>query len=391
MSSELEQRLQRVLEMVEPSEPATEQAKAAALSAAAGPSLRSRYRLALVAAALVGALVVTGVTLAASRTVREAVGISDPPRAHQQSPADRGPLPPGSGGFAVYGGGRLWLASPSLNITGRPYSAAELSPGAINIAVGSGHRLDVVRLSDGSIAWSHPTAGRVVAAAWAPIGTEIAYVVESHGGAQLRMIEGDGDHDKLIAGSVSPVTPSWRADSLALAYAGADGRVVVRDLAAGRTTVVRSNRCVGRTAQVAFAPRGTLLAAAVDWGGVLVTDPARGWSTCAAASPLLAPLPSPQLAWISGRELVASTFQWVVRMELRGHRMVAVVEAKAPAGISGLTVSPDRRQIAIGMWRGDRLQVVVAAMPQPGDTGLRIVRILRDLPNPSAVHTLIWR
>jgi hypothetical protein len=391
MSNELEQRLQRVLEMVGPSEPATEQARAAALSAAAGSGLRSRYRLALVAAALVGALVITGVTLAASRTVREAVGIADPPRAHQQPPADRGPLPPGSGGFAVYGGGRLWLASPSLNVANRAYSAAELSPGAINMAAGSGHSLDVVRLSDGSIAWSHATAGRVVAAAWAPIGTEIAYVVESHGAAQLHVIEGDGDHDRLIAGSVSPVKPSWRADSLALAYAAAGGQVVVRDLAAGRTTVVHSRRCVGRTAQVAFAPRGDLLAASVANGGLLVTDPARGWVACTAATPFLGQLPPPLLAWISGRELVASVDQMVARKELRGHRIVAVAEAQAPYGISGLTVSPDRRQIAVGLWRDDRLQVVVAEMPRPGDTALRIVRILRDLPNPSAAHTLIWR
>jgi hypothetical protein len=390
MSSELEQRLQRALEKVEPSEPATEQAKASALSAAAGSGLRSRYRLALVAAALVGALVVTGVTLAASRTVREAVGIADPPPT-QRPPPDHGPLPPGSGGFAAYGGGRLWLASPSLNVTDRAYSAAELSPGAINMAVGSGHRLDVVRLSDGSIAWSHVTAGRVVAAAWAPIGTEIAYVVESHGGAQLRMIEGDGDHDRLIDGSVSAVTPSWRADSLALAYASADGQIVVRDLAAGRTITVGALGCRGGTAQVAFAPRGTLLAASFGGGGVLVTDPARRWATCAAATPALAPLPSPQLAWISGRELVASTFQLVARMQLRGHRMVAIAEANAPYGISGLTVSPDRRQIAIGLWRDDRLQLVVAELPRPGDTALRIVRILRELPNPSAAHTLIWR
>jgi hypothetical protein len=97
------------------------------------------------------------------------------------------------------------------------------------------------------------------------------------------------------------------------------------------------------------------------------------------------------MAWISGRELVASVAQFVARMELRGHRIVPIALAEATAGISGLTVSPDRRQIAIGLWRDDRLELVVAELPRPGDTALRIVRILRELPNPSAAHTLIWR
>ena len=243
MSSELEQQLRRALARVEPDPVATEQAKAAALEALSSPGgLRSRYRLGLLAAALVGALVVTGVTLASSRTAREVVGISGSPDKPSPGPIPNGPLPPGSGGFAAYGDGRLWLVSPSLTIAGMPYSAAELSPGALNVAVGSGHALVVRRLSDGSVAWSHHTAGRVVAAAWAPIGTEIAYVVASHEGAQLRMIEGDGDHDHLIAGSASAVTPSWRADSLALAYVSAGGRVVVRDLANDSSTVIRPSR-----------------------------------------------------------------------------------------------------------------------------------------------------
>ena len=125
MSSELEQQLRRALARVEPDTTATEQAKAAALAAVSSPSgLRSRYRLALIAAALVGALVVTGVTLAASRTAREVVGIADGPA---KTPLPQGPLPPGSGGFAAYGGGRLWLASPSLTVAGKPL----LSGGAL--------------------------------------------------------------------------------------------------------------------------------------------------------------------------------------------------------------------------------------------------------------------
>jgi hypothetical protein len=396
MSSELEQQLQRALARVEPDETATEQAKAAALAALSTPGLRSRYRLALVAAALVVALVVTGVTLAASRTAREVVGIADgPAKPHGAIP--RGPLPPGSGGFAAYGNGRLWLASPSLTIAGTPYSAVELSPGALNIAVGSGHDLVVRRLSDGGVAWSHHTAGRVVAAAWAPIGTEIAYVVESREGAQLRMIEGDGDHDHLIARSVSAVTPSWRADSLALAYVSAEGQVAVRDLASKNSTHIRPARgCpLVEASQVAFAPRGTLLAASIGNGGMLVADPERGWVACAAPIETIGPQPPALLAWTSGREMVVTTYQFVARLEVRGHRIRKFTEVTAPSGIIGLTVSPDRRQIAIGLARGGYgplvdLQLVVAEMPGTGDTTLRIVRTLRRVPM-SAAYSLIWR
>jgi hypothetical protein len=393
MSSKLEQRLQRALARVEPDGAATEQAKASALAALSGPGLRSRYRLALVAAALVGALVVTGVTLAASRTAREAVGIGDSPAATHHAPIPLGPLPPGSGGFAAYGDGRLWLASPSLSIAGKPYSAAEVSPGALNIALGSGHALVVRRLSDGGVAWSHHTAGRVVAAAWAPIGTEIAYVVEWHEGAQLRMIEGDGDHDRLIASSVSAVTPSWRADSLALAYVSAGGHVAVRDLASGSSTMIRPTRdcALVRASQVAFAPRGTLLTASMGDGNMLVLDAGRGWVACAAPVPIIGPAPPLRVAWTSGRDLVATADQFVVRMEIRGHRIERVTEVTAPAGIEGLTVSPDRRQLAIGLWRDDHLQLVVAEMPRAGDATLRIVGTLRTLPNPSAGYSLIWR
>jgi hypothetical protein len=392
MSSELEQQLQRALARVEPDEAATEQAKAGALAALSGPGLRSRYRLALVAAALVGALVVTGVTLAASRTAREVVGIADGPSKAQHTQLPHGPLPPGSGGFAAYGSGRLWLASPSLTIAGKPYSAAELSPGALNIAVGSGDHLVVRRLSDGGVAWSHHTAGRVVAAAWAPIGTEIAYVVTSRHGAQLRMIEGDGDHDHPVANSVSAVTPSWRADSLALAYVSAGGQVAVRDLASGTSTVISPTRdcALVHASQVAFAPRGTLLTTSTGDGNMLVTDPQRGWTACAAPIETIGPQPPALLAWTSGSGMVATTYQYVARLEVRGHRIKKVAEVTAPSGIIGLTVSPDRRQIAIGLARDGHLQLVVAEMPVSGDTALRIVRTLRTVP-VSAGYSLIWR
>ena len=101
-----------------------------------------------------------------------------------------------------------------------------------------------------------------MAIAWAPTGLRIAYVVKTaRGSEQLRTIEGDGDHDRLLDGAVRSVAPSWRADALAVAYVGAGGRPVVYDFARGAHHVVGDQRLAGAT-RLAFAPRGAALAIA---------------------------------------------------------------------------------------------------------------------------------
>ena len=121
---------------VEPDAAATEQAKAAALEALSGAGLRSRYRLALVAAALVAALVATGVTLAASRTAREVVGLEGSPPRTPPAPI-RTPLPVGANGFATVIGHRVWVATPNRErpVSGR-VAGFELSPNAVYAAAG---------------------------------------------------------------------------------------------------------------------------------------------------------------------------------------------------------------------------------------------------------------
>jgi hypothetical protein len=307
-------------------------------------------------------------------------------------------LPPGSGGFAVFGGDRLWLASPGLRLSGTRYSAAELSPGALNVAVGIGHSLVVRRLADGGVAWRHAAGGRVVAAAWAPIGTEIAYVVQRGSSYQLRMIEGDGDHDRLLVRRVAPVAPTWRSDSLAIGYATPRAQVAVDDFSTGRTEVVnRPSACPLITASsVSFAPRGTLIAASMGDGNVLVADPARGWASClGAAMNTIGPVPPAQIAWVSERVLLASGFQFLDRMLVTGHSLRLQQEVRAAAGINGLTVSPDAREIAFGLQRNSDVEIVVARVPGATEARLRVVRVLRNVPpSPDVLgsfYRLIWR
>ncbi|HVS86355.1 MAG TPA: hypothetical protein VHD91_12055, partial [Gaiellaceae bacterium] len=148
-----------------------------------------------------------------------------------------------------------------LRIEGLPVSAAALSPHALYVAAGLGDSL-VAMAPDGRHAWSLPAGGRVEAIAWAPDGLRIAYAVRTKAGVQLRLVEGNGHGDELLDRAVRPVRPSWRADSLAVAYVAAGGRPVVYDLAH------RSRRplSVRDATHVAFAPEGTALAVATRAG-----------------------------------------------------------------------------------------------------------------------------
>src|SRR5947208_1858917 len=76
-------------------------------------------------------------------------------------------------------------------------------------------------------------------AAWSPDGLKIAYVVRTRRGAQLRLIEGDGDHDRLLDARVAPAKPAWRHDSLRIGYVRANGRSATFDLADGMRTTGR--------------------------------------------------------------------------------------------------------------------------------------------------------
>jgi hypothetical protein len=256
MSSDLEHRLEGLLaEAPEPDPGAGEESLHRALRALqpAAPTHRGLRTAVLVFAAAAVLLAIAAGSLAAAGALHVTFGAKPKPRPATSQLV----LPQGANGIATVVDGRLSVVTKGgVPLQGLPVSAAALSPHALFVAAGIGNSL-VAMAPAGRRAWSHPAGGKVVAIAWAPDGLRIAYVVHAGHRFALHVIYGNGIHDTTIDRSVRAARPSWRADSLAVAYVGGGGRAVVYDL--GHT----SHRVVGSTAPaayLAYAPSGDSLA-----------------------------------------------------------------------------------------------------------------------------------
>ena len=281
MSSELERRLEGLLAAApEPDPGAGEEALHRALRALqpAAPARRGLRTAVLVFAAAAVLLAITAGSLAAAGALHVSFG-----QKSKQRPAatTQLSLPQGASGIAAIVDGRLSVViKGGFRLQGQRASAVALSPHALYVAAGIGSSL-VAMAPDGRKAWSHPAGGTVVAIAWAPDGLRIAYIVRHGRRFALRVIYGNGTHDARIDRSVRPVRPSWRADSLAVAYVGAGGKAIVYDLGHETRRVLKTFAPV---THLAFAPSGRSLAVATPdstlLGGTKVaTGPveALGW------------------------------------------------------------------------------------------------------------------
>ncbi len=263
MSRELEQQLERLLREPRADEDVERRALGLALAALPSEARGARRRVRMVVLAAAAALVLLAVAAAALATagaLHVSLGPSTAKRAPSPPVAPQLQVPAGADAVAAVIDHQLWLTTRAgLRIQGLPVRSATLSPHALYVAAGIGSSL-VAMAPNGTRAWLHPAGGPVVAIAWAPDGLRLAYVVRRGDRFQLRTIEGNGIEDRLLDGQVRPVTPSWRADSLAVAYVGEGGRPVVYDFAHDLHRLGARNTRGAR--QVAFAPHGAMLAVA---------------------------------------------------------------------------------------------------------------------------------
>jgi hypothetical protein len=258
VSSELERRLEGLLaEAPEPDAGAGEEALHRALRALqpAAPARRGVRTAVLLFAAAAVLLGIAAGSLAAVGALHVSIGGTAKPRRPAPVPLT---LPEDTRGVAAIVDGRLSVVIKGGFELQVGATTAALSPHALFVAAGIGHSL-VAMAPSGRRAWSHAVRGRVEAITWAPNGLQIAYVVRSGHHFALHLIYGNGKNDRTIDRSVRPVRPSWRADSLVVAYVGGGGKAIVYDLVHERHRLAASLPSV---AHVAFAPFGKTLAVA---------------------------------------------------------------------------------------------------------------------------------
>ena len=191
---------------------------AAAAAGVATPERRGRRRALLAAVALgLIALVVSP----AGASVREWVADRVDPGVERAEPALTSL--PGDGSLLVQSAAGPWVVhrDGGKRLLGG-YAESTWSPHGLFVAATSRHQL-VALEPDGTVRWTIARPGRVRLPSWnGPDGFRIAYL----DGRSLRVVDGDGREDRLLARRVAPLAAAWQpGPEHVLAFARADGRV----------------------------------------------------------------------------------------------------------------------------------------------------------------------
>jgi WD40 repeat protein len=114
----------------------------------------------------------------------------------------------------------------------RGYRDASWSPHGLYVAAVRGDELRALE-PDGAVHWSLARPGGLASPRWSdatPPCCRIAYLA----GNTLRVVNGDGTDDRVVASHVRAVAPAWQPRAHVLAYVDADGSVRVVETDSGR-------------------------------------------------------------------------------------------------------------------------------------------------------------
>ena len=137
----------------------------------------------------------------------------------------------------------------------RGYRDASWSPHGVYLAAVHGNELRALE-PDGALHWSIARPGRLAAPRWSdatPPCCRIAYLA----GRTLRVVNGDGTDDHLLAARVARVAPAWRPHTHVLAYVDRSGAVHVVEADSGR--LLRTIRAAQRPTALQWSSDGRTL------------------------------------------------------------------------------------------------------------------------------------
>ena len=189
---------------------------------------------AAVAAVVAAVLVLTPAGAEVVDVVRDAVGIDDAPTL-----PELGPLP-AAGELLVDSEEGPWIVDDegSKHRLGDYEQSTFSAPRGLFIGATDGRRL-VALEPDGDVRWTVTAPAAVSDPRWAPSGVRVAY----RSGDDLRVVNGNGTNDHLVASDVAPIAPAWRptaamklmkgAGAEQVSYVNEDGRVPLVDADTG--------------------------------------------------------------------------------------------------------------------------------------------------------------
>jgi hypothetical protein len=311
----------------------------------------ARFTAAPLLAALAGVLVLTPAGAAVHRWIERTLGVKHARNALFSLPAQ--------GQLLVAGADGTWtVASDGSKRRLGSWREATWSPRALYIAVARADQLTAVD-PRGTPRWSISRPDVSSPRWYAPDGYRVAYL----SAGTLRVINGDGTGDRLLAAGVARVAPAWQPNhAYRVAYVEAGGSIVLRDADTG---AVAWRRVLGPGLRLlAWSANGKRLLAVARHGAIVLGSDGRPVAQIRDRSARSAAI-SPDGSAVA---LVDATGLEIERVAGSAARTVRSFSGTA---LGGVTWSPDSRWVLV-TWPAADQWVFVRAVGRP-----RIIAVSR--------------